>query len=559
MTSTSPSKRLVIFCDGSWCGRETQVSGAPPSNIRMLANMVGDVEFTKDAAPTKVHPINTTNSSVTAGYQEGIGVNKTFLEYLWDGATASTIGEECVSVYQFIVENYTADHDIWMFGLSRGAYTVRCIGGMINNCGIIKAEGLSPSEISTMCHEIYKTYRSPLDIDRPNSDRCKSFRKNKDRVWPVARPIRFMGLFDTVGSLGIPRVNAGVGFDWPEFYDQRVSSVVQDVYHATSLHDRLWAFEPCLAFESASASAGDVKTENGVAKTQNGDAKMENGEVKTENGEVKAQNGEAKTQNGDAKMENGEVKAQNGEAQTGYGEAQTDKVKAKIHQKWFPGTHYDLGRQTFRFIRQAPSNEIEKLLGALPDLLSRTIYPNQVLSDLVLRWILQSVQTVNTSTPIIPDVIGEIKAINARLASPPKNHTGSGDIYGNALAYGPVGTIFSTLQKFGSKTISLLNVVWPQLGDNIQDLLGIKTILRILTAVRDRRIPGDDADVYDYKKKDEVTVYGEAEATTIEAAYTIEVQAKIAGKNENRMDRYPSRTFESRKVWEKVFGLNLGT
>jgi uncharacterized protein (DUF2235 family) len=523
----------------------------------MLANMVGDVEFTKDAAPTKVHPINTTNSSVTAGYQEGIGVNKTFLEYLWDGATASTIGEECVSVYQFIVENYTADHDIWMFGLSRGAYTVRCIGGMINNCGIIKAEGLSSSEISTMCHEIYKTYRSPLDIDRPNSDRCKSFRKNKDRVWPVARPIRFMGLFDTVGSLGIPRVNAGVGFDWPEFYDQRVSSVVQDVYHATSLHDRLWAFEPCLAFESA--SAGDVKTENGVAKTQNGDAKMENGEVKTENGEVKtengevkAQNGEAKTQNGDAKMENGEVKAQNGEAQT-------DKVKAKIHQKWFPGTHYDLGRQTFRFIRQAPSNEIEKLLGALPDLLSRTIYPNQVLSDLVLRWILQSVQTVNTSTPIIPDVIGEIKAINARLASPPKNHTGSGDIYGNALAYGPVGTIFSTLQKFGSKTISLLNVVWPQLGDNIQDLLGIKTILRILTAVRDRRIPGDDADVYDYKKKDEVTVYGEAEATTIEAAYTIEVQAKIAGKNENRMDRYPSRTFESRKVWEKVFGLNLGT
>jgi uncharacterized protein (DUF2235 family) len=513
MAFTSPSKRLVIFCDGSWCGRETQVPGAPPSNIKMLADMVGRVEFTSGSAqePTKVHRIHSTNSNVIAGYQEGIGVNKTFLEYLWDGATASTIGEECVSVYQFIVEHYTADHDIWMFGLSRGAYTVRCVAGMINNCGIIKREGLSASDISTLCKEIYKTYRSPLDIDHPTSDRCSKLRADETRVWPDPRPIRFMGLFDTVGSLGIPRVNAGVGFDWPEFYDQRVSSVVQDVYHAVSLHDRLWIFQPCLAYEST-------------------------GNVEAQNGNVQAQNGYVQAQNG------------NGEAQNGNVNANIKTAKAKIHQKWFPGTHYDLGRQTFRFVRQAPSNQIEKVLGALPDRLSRTIYPNQVLSDLVLRWILQSVQTVSkTSTPIIPDVEGRIRDINARLASPPKGSTGSGDIYGNALDYGPAGTIFSALQKFGTKTIALLNMVWPQLGDNIQDLLGIKTILRILTAVRDRRIPGDDAVVYNYKVE-KVPVKGVAEANTIE------VQAKIAGKGEDGMERYPSRTFESHEVWERIFG-----
>lgn len=64
-----------------------------------------------------------------------------------------------------------------------------------------------------------------------------------------------MGLFDTVDSLGIPRLNTGVGFDWPEFYDQKISSEVEKVYHAISLHDRLWMFEPCLALRDPETAA----------------------------------------------------------------------------------------------------------------------------------------------------------------------------------------------------------------------------------------------------------------------------------------------------------------
>ena len=478
MASGGPSKRLVIFCDGTWVGRETQVPGAPPSNIQMLAGMIGQVQFSSPPGkePTKIHPIHTADSDIIAGYQEGVGLNKTFLEYLWDGATASTIGDECVSVYKFIVENFTDDHEIWMFGLSRGSFIIRCVAGMVNNCGIIKTTGLSTEDISTLCQEIYRTYRSPLAIDQPTSDRCVRLRENAARVWPIPRPIRFMGLFDTVGGLGIPRVNAGVGFDWPEFYDQKVSSVVQDVYHAVSLHDRLWIFQPCLAFE------GDGQD------------------------------------------------------------------KARVHQKWFPGTHYDLGRQTFRFIRQAPGNQIEKVLGALPDQLSRTIYPNQVLSDLVLKWMLEAVQTTaSTSPPIIADIQRKIDTISARLVSPDRSTTGSGDIYGSPLVYGPSGILFSSIQKFGSKAIELLNHVFPQLGDNIQDLLGIKTILRILTATRDRRIPGVGAKVYAYKDWESVVVGGAVRE------FCIEKQARI-GEEDGEGERYPSRTYESFEIWRRVFG-----
>lgn len=56
-----------------------------------------------------------------------------------------------------------------------------------------------------------------------------------------------MGLFDTVGSLGIPTFTGGLGLNYPEFYDEVVSSAVQQVCHLVSIHDRLWAFQPCLA------------------------------------------------------------------------------------------------------------------------------------------------------------------------------------------------------------------------------------------------------------------------------------------------------------------------
>jgi hypothetical protein len=356
---------------------------------------------------------------------------------------------------------------------------------MINNCGIIKKQpGMSDTDILTLCNEVYRTYRSTLDIDRPNSDRNVKFRSDSNRVWPVKRPIRVMVLGDTVGSLGIPRLNAGIGFDWPEFYDQEVSTVVQELYHAPALHDRLWIFQPCLAFN-------------------------------------------------------------------GPGE---DEVK--IHQTWFPGCHYDLGRQAFRFIRKAPTNQLEKVLGAFPDLLSKTIYPNTVLSDLVLRWMLQSVQTIESddsrSESIIPDIEAHIQLVNEHLASPsarqPVGSTGSGDVYGDILEYAPAGTLFAPLMKFGSTAVNLLNKAFPKLGDNIQDLLGIKTILRILGATRDRRIPGNAADIYQYKEVESVDVRGEMRT------FVVHEQAKMDRKNGKGRLRYPSRTFESFELWGRVFG-----
>jgi len=497
--SARPDRRLAVFCDGTWVGRETEVEDAPPSNIRQLANMVGHVQYsTDDKTAAKVHHIQphrsrtqNTNPDIIAGYQEGVGLNKTFLQYIWDGATASTIGDECIAVYKFIVENFTNDHEVWLFGFSRGAFTVRCVAGMINNCGIIKRlPEYTDAEVHRLCYEVFRTYRSNLPVDAPKSEECQRWKGLSDRVWQVKRPIRFMGIIDTVGALGIPRLNAGIGFDWSpfEFFDQTVSSVVQHVYHAPCIHDRLWIFQPCLVYPNEEEVDG--------------------------------------------------------------------KEKALVHQRWFPGTHYDVGRMTFRFIRQSPTNWIEGALGWLPDLLSRTIYPNEVLSDTVLRWLVQGVQREDAGSrnQLIPNAKEHIERLDEdiRLAAPAfaQAQTGSGDIYGDVLAYAPGGRVFSAIQRSSRSVTGLLNNVFPRLGDKAQGVLGFKTLLSILTATADRRIPGTQADIYPYMEK-EIAMSGKE--------YSVEQLARLNEDNERGTLRYPSQTVEAFLLWKRVFGQKTET
>jgi hypothetical protein len=224
------NRRVVVLVDGTWCGPETNTK----SNIHEIAKLVG------------INPTETdttyTSTNVYAKYFPGVGLGGDFMSYLWDGALATHIEKDCTEVYNFIVQNYVAGSEIWMFGLSRGAYIVRSVAGMINNCGVVRDK-----QDGTLIKQIYSLYRSPYPVNEPDSPEMQRFRSAVSHQ--VLTPIKFMGILDTVGSLGIPRLNAdtGTGFEWPEFHDNLVSSVVEKVYHALAMHDRLWPFQPCLA------------------------------------------------------------------------------------------------------------------------------------------------------------------------------------------------------------------------------------------------------------------------------------------------------------------------
>ncbi|KAG0047190.1 hypothetical protein BGZ89_005022 [Linnemannia elongata] len=187
---------------------------------------------TGNAKPAVVVLCDGTWPDIKACYFPGSGLRGTFLEYLFNGATGNDIARNCMEVYEYIVQHFTPEHEIWMFGLSRGAYTVRCVAGMINNCGILRrrddngnlldqknnGDGLNDQERS-LCKEVYRIYRSHDPVDHPEAPRSIAFKRRAS--YDVTTPVKFMGLFDTVGGLGIPYLNPGIGLTFNEFHDTK--------------------------------------------------------------------------------------------------------------------------------------------------------------------------------------------------------------------------------------------------------------------------------------------------------------------------------------------------
>ncbi|KAF9274942.1 hypothetical protein BGZ74_004194, partial [Mortierella antarctica] len=368
----APTERVVVLCDGTWAGSETKTE----TNIFLLAEMMGlDKRFYESS--NSGNPIPFAARGINGCYFPGAGHGGTFLEYLFNGATGNDIDNNCLEVYEYIVQHYTpqtAQPEIWMFGYSRGAYTVRCVAGMIYNCGILKRRKngqalltndntVLTDEETKVCKQVYSIYRSTDPEDHPESLRSTTFRARASHNVPT--PVKFMGLFDTVGALGIPFLIPGVGLSYYEFYDTKVSTVVEKVYHAVCIHERLWGFEPCHVLP---------------AKHRIG-------------------------------------------------------PQFEIHERWFPGCHYDIGRLRFQFFRSGgPAAEISDVLNSL----SETVTPNHVFADLAQKWMLERIQE-HSHHELISNIDAKIKELVTNMESADGAYTGTGDIYGNILHYAPLG------------------------------------------------------------------------------------------------------------------------
>ncbi|KAG0366362.1 hypothetical protein BGX24_003724 [Mortierella sp. AD032] len=386
--------KIFVLCDGTWCGEEANTK----SNIYRLAEMImdGDDPYNTTLTAPYIDPIR----QITACYFPGAGTGDTFLPNVFNGATGNDINLNCLEVYEFIANNYKQGNEIWMSGFSRGAYTIRCVAGMINNCGILK------TPTNELCHDVYDKYRSRLPTCHPSHPNMIAFRAANSHN--VSTPVKFMGLFDCVGSLGIPYLTPGSGLTFHQFHDTAISSVVEKVYHALSINDRLWGFEPCHAMPSWSQIATPA--------------------------------------------------------------APPPAPQFEIRERWFPGTHYDLARQRFRFLRNG-ANTLEQAVNYFLNPLSQIIMPNDVFADLVLKWMLERIQQNDPQQKVIQNIGDVIQGLIANMANAKPGNTGSGDVYDNILNYGPLGVPGGYLFRAVSKLV-------PRFG----------AIVDLLSRTRDREI-----------------------------------------------------------------------
>ena len=224
------SKRLILCCDGTWEQPDVTSDGQNcPTNVVKLAALLP--ALAADGTEQRVF------------YHNGIGSTARGVGRGIAGATGLGINRILKSCYLWLVRNYEPGDQIYIFGFSRGAYTARSLAGFVRNSGILRPEN------ADHLNAAFALYRARDSASNPRAVASKLFRQSY--CWSDIVPIQCIGVWDTVGSLGIPnswghwfltkicRLNY-------EFHDTDLSSHIVFAFHAVAIDERRKPFLPTL-------------------------------------------------------------------------------------------------------------------------------------------------------------------------------------------------------------------------------------------------------------------------------------------------------------------------
>lgn len=234
-------KRLIVCCDGTWNTADQAIAGRPcPTNVTKLA--------------LSIAPADSAGIRQCVYYHSGVGTSR--WERLTGGAFGFGLSGNVFDAYHFLIDNYNADDELYFFGFSRGAFTARSLAGLVRNCGILRRENADRID------EAWALYRS--SADKPSGVASTLFRRAYSHD-PDQR-IHFIGVWDTVGALGIPALGPAwlnpivkwINRRW-EFHDTKLSTRVDGAFHALAIDERRAAFEPTLWHQQPGAGGQELK------------------------------------------------------------------------------------------------------------------------------------------------------------------------------------------------------------------------------------------------------------------------------------------------------------
>jgi len=217
------AKRIVICSDGTWNIPDQMDHGeVRPSNVAKIALSVSPQGA--DGMPQKVF------------YDKGVGTE--WYDKIRGGISGVGISQKIKEAYQYLIDCYEDGDEVFLFGFSRGAYTVRSTVGLIRNCGLLKRENARKID------EAYDLYRRRDDKSKPSSVEAELFR----RTYSHDIRIKFIGVWDTVGALGIPvqKLDFLNHLLNVEFHDVNLSSYVDNAFQALAIDERREAFKPSI-------------------------------------------------------------------------------------------------------------------------------------------------------------------------------------------------------------------------------------------------------------------------------------------------------------------------
>ena len=197
-------------------------------------------------------------------YDDGIGTASIRWLRLLQGAFGWGISRNIREAYMFLVMNYKHGDRVFLFGFSRGAFTVRSLAGMIGRCGLIQRDKLiqagSHQKQECMLRRVLHAYRSTRKIECAKqgirTEREKHIRKALGLcdLAPRSIPIHFIGVWDTVDAVGVPIDEVKPILDrlsrWIRrrrlwgFHDLTPHPCIKHAYQALALDDERKSFHP---------------------------------------------------------------------------------------------------------------------------------------------------------------------------------------------------------------------------------------------------------------------------------------------------------------------------
>jgi uncharacterized protein (DUF2235 family) len=227
-------KNLIVSSDGTWNTPDQRQNDVPaPTNVVRLHNSIAATAG---------------NLEQRRYYHPGVGSEGSGLQKIAGGAYGKGISQNVMSAYSWLARNYEPGDRIYLFGFSRGAFTVRSLGGFIGRCGLMNLAGIAPADawkrIEVAYEKIYQT--SPAFAPKLPED------------WPVFPvdpvtqrfPVHFIGVWDTVGALGVPDDLGVINlFDDPakwQFHDTALGKHVRHARHAVAIDEMRASFTPTL-------------------------------------------------------------------------------------------------------------------------------------------------------------------------------------------------------------------------------------------------------------------------------------------------------------------------
>lgn len=203
------SKRIAYCADGTW---DTSTSH---TNVYKLYKALS---VTSDQMPF---------------YDDGVGASGDPILKLVGGAFGTGLWQKIKDGYTKISHVYESGDQVFIFGFSRGAFTARSLAGMIAACGL-PTQNFSDDLVNTA----FDAYRDKVN----RADILKKLANNN-----MANPrISMVGVWDTVGSLGIPAAIGAIDPIAYGFLDTGLHPSIQNAYQALAMDEKRAQFPPTL-------------------------------------------------------------------------------------------------------------------------------------------------------------------------------------------------------------------------------------------------------------------------------------------------------------------------